>query len=237
MIEPEPRNLLSATCELQGRAAEARELVRNRYRREEPELENSLRISVDGLLAMLASRLSDEIPCTNEGTSYQIGLAASFIRSHYLIVDLVMNGDLIESLSLVRKQLESLARMHELKDKPLQKVLKKTPNVQNALKGEAGRLYGTLSEVAHFSTPRVSELMGVVSEDTRCGPSLIPRFNKQAFPCMDMETLIVMHFIPWLIEMLEAWHGDGLLDQYRKLYVTTLMIATEAGVLQVPQDS
>jgi hypothetical protein len=89
-------------------------------------------------------------------------------------------------VTLIRKQLESLARLHELDQKPLEKVEGRTPNVGMFFRHGGGEMYGQLSEVAHFSKPRVAELMHVFQDGTRIGPSLHPVFTEYSFACLDM---------------------------------------------------
>jgi hypothetical protein len=149
-----------------GKLRKAREKCRDNYRKAEPEPRNRLRIMIDGLMAMLANEVTTPIANVTEASSYQISLSASYIRTHFVACELIMNGDVVEAFVLVRKQLESLARLNELDSKPLAKLHGKTPNIQNALKGGAGKIYGDLSEIAHFATPRVSEFLGCLSSST-----------------------------------------------------------------------
>ena len=83
----------------------------------------------------------------------------SYVRTHFIVTDLILNGDLVEAVTLIRKQLESVARLNELDQRPLHKLEGKTPNIRMFFEHGGGEMYGHLSEVAHFSKPRVSELM------------------------------------------------------------------------------
>jgi hypothetical protein len=110
-------DLLRSACDFQSRSQQARELCREIFRRNESNEQNNLRIDVDGMVAILAEKISEPISKITEESSYQIGLSASFIRSYYLVTDHLMNGDLIEGLVLLRKQIEILARLLELEEK------------------------------------------------------------------------------------------------------------------------
>jgi hypothetical protein len=41
-------------------------------------------------------------------------LVTSYVRTHFIVTDLILNGDLVEAVTLIRKQLESVARLNEL---------------------------------------------------------------------------------------------------------------------------
>jgi hypothetical protein len=111
--------LLSLACKFQADSEKARGQTRESYRKNEPEKHNSFRIILDGLIARTSKQLLNKLDNSNEKISYQISLTTSFIRTHFLINDLILNGDLIEAFILIRKQFESLTRLHEIDDKPL----------------------------------------------------------------------------------------------------------------------
>jgi len=228
--------LLRATCEFQGESMRFRELTRDEYRKAESNEENILRIRVDGLIAHLAAFLTSKIESTDDKISYQVGLASSFVRTHFLAMGCVLDGDLIEAVVLTRKQLESLARLHEIDSKPLNRLFKKTPNISNVLQGESGRLYGELSEVAHFSTPRVTELLHVVERGGLVGPSLHPRYNKKSHACSDMEYFVAIYFCGWFVEKIDEWYPDSELTEERVILSEAILLALDCGVLRKPHD-
>ena len=172
MNQDTAEKLLRAAVDFAALSASARETCRETYRRNERETDNTLRILVDGQVASLGLAMSQKIAAVSESTSYQIGVSASFIRTHFVLGDHILNGDLVEALTLIRKQLESVARLHELDSTPLQKLAGKVPNIKSVLARQAARVYGDLSEVAHFSTSRVSALLHVLQDGDRIGPGL-----------------------------------------------------------------
>lgn len=210
----------------------AREQARDKYRKAESEPRNRLRIIIDGLMAMLADAVTTPIAGVTESTSYQIGVSASYIRSHFLVTDLIMNGETIEAFVLIRKQLESLARLNELDSKPLSKLHGKTPNIQNALKGGAGRIYGDLSEIAHFGTPRVTEFLHVIEKGGATGPSLLPAYSEQSVACMDLCQFISLYFQLWLVEKLGQWYPSAGRDDLNNILGIAIATALEAGVIK-----
>ncbi len=101
---------MQVACDFQGHAMQARERCREDFRRAEREEDNNLRICVDGQIAALEGKLSRPMTKVDAAISYQIGVSASFVRTHFIVTDLILNGDLVEAVTLIRKQLESLAR-------------------------------------------------------------------------------------------------------------------------------
>lgn len=228
--------LLAAACEFQGMAMEAREKCRDEYRHKETNEENILRILIDGQIGLLAEKIKKKVESTTTATSYQMGLSASFIRTHFLVSDFILNGDLIEAITLIRKQLESLARLHELDSKPLLKLEGKVPNIQNILKKPAGKMYGDLSEVAHFSTPRVAELLHVVEQDEMVGPSLVSIYSDRNKAAFDMNCFVAIYFIAWMVDKLPSWHSDYDSSEDKHFLSLVIMNAFDCGVLRKPED-
>ena len=113
-------------AEFRGLPHEAHKKCRTAYRYAEPEPRNCRRNHIDSVMAMLANSVRMPIAKITKSSSYQITLAASFIRTHYVAADMIVDGDVVEVFTLVRKQLESLAGLNELDSKPLAKLHKRT---------------------------------------------------------------------------------------------------------------
>lgn len=237
ITKKQAQTLLKAACSFQANTATARESARNKYRQEESNEENILRIRVDGLIAHLAAELSNKIKEVDEKISYQISLSSSFIRTHFLITDCILNSDLIEALVLTRKQLESLARLHEIEHTSLDKLLKRVPNISNVLKGASGKIYGDLSEVSHFSTPRVADLLHIVSDGEMNGPSIYPHYTTYSHACFDANYFITIYFLVWLLEKLKVWYPASNFDEQVKILNETMLIAIDCGVLKLKSDT
>ena len=229
--------LMKFAVEFQVDSEKARKIVKDTYRKKEPELHNSFRITLDGLLGRTSKQLLNIFENPTEKTTYQLSLIASFLRTHFLINDLILNGDLIEAFTLTRKQLETLTRLHEIDEKPILKLLKKTPNVINIF-GEAGKkLYPTLSEIAHFATPRVGELLTVFShKDGRSGPSLVPAYNEDALGCYDRHAYVSIYFSFWFIEFLKKIYGENY-DSNKdfKTFMILTGIAEDCGIIKLSE--
>lgn len=225
------KHMLQSACDLQGQAIQAREQVRGRYRVRESNEQNVLRIAADGLVGAVARRLDQPINDVNAESSYQIGLSASFIRTYFLVTDLLLNGDLIEGLVLLRKQIEVLARILELEKSAVEELRGKTPNVKHLLTNGTGRIYGRLSEVAHFSTPECTELMGVNVDGSRKGPSLVPQFQEAQFEQMALLHFTGIRFSQWMLRKLVAWYPTADFKLEREIALQAITAAINAGVL------
>ena len=228
---------MHSMAEFRGMLHEAREKCRDAYRRAEPEPRNRLRIHIDSMMAMLANSVRMPIAKVTESSSYQITLSASFIRTHYVASDMIMDGDVVEAFTLVRKQLESLARLNELDSKPLAKLHKRTPNIQNALKGGAGRIYGDLSEIAHFSTPRVAEFLHIIERGEATGPSIPNVYSERAVACMDMCQFVALYFQMWMVDKLKEWYPDRDYKDLTILLGLAIATALEAGVIKRDENA
>ena len=235
-IEKISETLLGSACEFQGSSMQARESCRKRYRRGESKEQNTLRICVDGMVATLSENIATPIAEITEESSYQIGLSASFIRSYFLVTDLLMNGDLIEGLVLLRKQIEVLARIIEIESSQVADLRGKTPNIKHILTNGTGRIYGKLSEIAHFSTPESAEIMGININGVRCGPSQTPQFSDAAFGYMDLSHFTGVRFSQWMLGKLTVWYPDMNLNFEHDLAFVVIKNAFDAGVLSMTEE-
>jgi|APLak6261669087_1056070.scaffolds.fasta_scaffold11999_1 hypothetical protein len=234
MPDIEIEELLKEACEFQGLSMQSRESTSVEYRKKETDAESYIRVVIDGLMVRLAQNMKEKIKDTNEKISYQISLSASYVRTHFIINDMILHGDLVEANTLIRKQLESLTRLHELDAKPLQNLTRKTPNVINTFKKMGKQAYPHLSEIAHFASPKAGELLHVMEkEGDLIGPSMIPVYTDAAHGCFDMQALVSFYFLFWFIgkqrEFYEAFGGEA----EEKLLLSAFKTAIEADVIRV----
>lgn len=239
-MSPDPRamadQMLRSACDLQGNALVARERTREVFRQKETNEQNILRIAVDGLVASLAAKIDRPVSNVTEEASYQIGLSASFVRTYYVVTDMLLNGDVVEAVVLLRKQVESLARILELEDSPAQDLLNKTPNIKHVFTNGTGRIYGTLPEVAHFATPDAAELLGVNRDGERNGPNLVPQFNDSQFAYMELSHFTGIRFSHWLLGKLPSWYPGIDLEMEVRIAAHAISSALVAGVLKTIED-
>lgn len=237
-IEKNSAELLDYATKFQTDSLKARDVTCKSYREKESNEHNTFRISIDGLLSRMSSQLLNTFANPNEKKSYQLSLVASFLRSHFLINDLIVNGDLIEAIVLIRKQLESLTRMHEIDGKPITKLHKKTPNVINIF-GKAGKkLYPTLSEIAHVATPRVGDLINYHSKkDNKSGPGLVPFYNEDSINCYNQHAYVSLYFSFWFIEFLTKLYGQSY-DSYNdeQTFYILVKMAEDCNIITLEES-
>ncbi len=187
----------------------ARNLALEEYRTHEKPGESLLRILIDGLIAKIQSeQLFKTVNQTDEKITYKMGLSASFIRTHYIINELYMEGSIIEAMTLIRKQFESLTRLREIDKYPLLRLKKKTPNVCNVFNPTGKMIYPLLSEVAHYGSQSVSDYLTLFESGDRNGYSLLPTFNEGALVCFELNTFMAIHFLHDLIETSISMYDD-----------------------------
>lgn len=230
-------DLMATACDFQARSLTARNSCKEQYRRAETGEQNSLRILIDGLLASLVTKISQPIPNVDEKISYQIAIVASTIRSHFVINDLIMNGDILEALTVIRKQLEGIARLNEIDSAPLAKLLGRTPNVKNLFGKQSGAVYGYLSEIAHSASPHIAVLLGVLNDGERSGPSLTPVFSDHLSAAFEVHWFFALYVLVWITRKLSEWYpGYDNAGELRRTDAA-LSLALAIGVLRYPDPN
>ena len=225
-----------ATCAYQGQFLLAKEKARNEFREQEREVDNRLRAHLDTLITDLGTTIvNNKIAATTTSSSYQLSLCASLTRCHFIVNDLLLEGSLIEGVTLIRRQLEGLARLYELDNSPAAQLDGQTPQVKRAIGANVGSLYGILSEITHFTRARVGEFLSVDTDGDLIGPSPLPKFQKEAFACFDRHAYVSFMFASWLHEKQKsAWYPTTDFSSREELLVRTFLVALEAGVIKLP---
>ena len=225
--------LLKISTDFQGLSEKARNDVKGTFIAKETDGLAAVRLTLDGQISRLFLRFLDKIDNTNEKISYQLYLSASFIRTYFIINDLILSGDIIEAITLIRKQIENLTRLIEINEKPLTKLLKKTPNVCNVLDKMGKSIYPELSEIAHFGTPRVGELIKMdKAGEGKSGPSVLPAFSSKLFDVYKEHAFISITFVFWIIEFLKSIYQekyDCTSDELLMEHIFTL--ALDLGII------
>jgi len=132
-----------------------------------------------------------------KGGLYISKLVVSFVRTHFIAIDLALQGELVEAATLVRKQLELLARLNELiKVEDVDSLLKRTPNL-SSLRTRVKALYGSYSEIAHSSTTGPLQLLGRTEVDGAVMTNLYPEYSDYALTCLQHIALCVFEYFLW----------------------------------------
>ena len=227
--------LMKAACDFQAQSYKAREVCRDHYRKEEKNEDNIIRILIDGQIAYLATKTTEKIEQTSPEISYQLVASASYVRTHFVITDMILNGDLVEAATLIRKQLEAVSRLVEIDTIPLDKLLGKTPNIGTVLKQGTGRIYGVLSEVAHSATPDIAEYLHVVQSGDQIGPSLMPRFTDKSRLCSDINSFLALFFLAWLVQKLPIWYPAYDITNDMTVLAKTYLLAKDVDLVRFPE--
>ena len=128
---------------------------------------------------------------------YIAKLIVSFVRTHFIAIDLATCGELVEASTLTRKQLELLARLNELrKAESVEKLLKRTPNL-SSLQTKIKELYGSFSEIAHSSTLQPLELLGSVDVQDGSMAAVYPVFSENAHVALSHLAFCVLEYFFW----------------------------------------
>ena len=91
---------------------ESRKKVKNEFEKNESERHHFFRKTLDGLQILLMENLFGKYDEPSEKFLYQLSLTISYVRTHFIINNLILEGDLIEFYTLIRKQLEKLTRLN-----------------------------------------------------------------------------------------------------------------------------
>jgi hypothetical protein len=158
------------------------------------------RIGLAGeIIASLALSLSGhDLTQISEGL-YIGDLVVSFCRTHFIVAQHVLQVELIEAKTLLRKQLELLARLHEI-SKGLHSA--KTPHVKH-LPYRIRILYDDYSGTAHSSKPDHMILLGRTHEDANTYTPLYPMFDRNACVAGQHLCLISLEFCDYLTRLYE----------------------------------
>lgn len=133
---------------------------------------------MENYLCNLFERLS-HISVNGEKDQHRLPLIVSFIRTHMVIDELLQCCENIEAATLVRKQLELLARYKETENmEELQRAIKNKKVPQMSKVENGGAMYGMLSEIAHSAKPETYTLLGYEKQkDGSVGISLLGTYN------------------------------------------------------------
>lgn len=197
----------------------SRDVLRERTRREfytRRPVAKKLADALNQYVAKVAYAMSGKSFGHVQHGRYTADLLTSFVRSHFIAIDLIAGGELIEAATLVRKQMELLARLNELsRVTTLERLLRRTPNI-SALQGPLKKIYGLYSEIAHSSEAEWLRLLGTVEYRGKNTTPLFPHFSDDAYISLQHLALCVFEFFLWSHEFCERnfrdYDGEKALD-------------------------
>lgn len=154
---------------------------------------HSLRHSVTDFVYGMSGRSWEAAPHAN----YYVGLQTSYLRTQGLVLDLACDGEVLDGATLLRRQIEVIARLHELDEtEDVSKLLKRTPNV-NALKSRVRGLYGSYSEIAHSSVDYVFDLLASGEAGLEQWVSVYPKFSTNSHVLLQNAAMVHLEFLLW----------------------------------------
>jgi hypothetical protein len=163
---------------------------------ENPELHDLLALG-DEYVARLMFFVSGTNMSVIPNGLYIGDLMISFTRTHFIAEQLLLQGEPIEGATLVRKQIELLARLHELgATKDHARLLRRTPNVAR-LQTNLKRLYTAYSELAHSSDPQHLQQLGRINVDGKQYTPLYPVFEPNSLITLRHLILTVVEYHHW----------------------------------------
>lgn len=150
----------------------------------------------DEYVAKVALDLSGAaFPATEEG-KYLVYLLTTFTRSQMIASDLMVFGDLVDAVTIMRRQMEVLSRLAEVREAPdLEKLIRQTPNVKH-LKTNLNRIYGAYSGVAHGSDPVNVQLLGTGTDSPLV--AMYPRFTEHGYVTLHNLAMLVLEYWNWI---------------------------------------
>lgn len=190
------------------------EISRRRFHENDENAHRLATFMLEGLAEFTMKTSGVAWPETDHA-QYYVGLTVSFIRTQFLIVRCAESSNLIEAVTLLRKQVELVCRLHELDQAQGRKEPgRRTPQLEN-LKTELRKLYGTFSEVAHSTTKIHFQLLGRGGDErTQYLVSVFPKFSTNSYVILYQAGMVLQEFWIWLDNFNEStqrgWDLSGL---------------------------
>ena len=155
---------------------------------------------------------------------YKQALLASFIRTSFVSIELIINSELIEAITLLRKQIELIARLRELDQFEHEELKKKNkpPNVKY-LKTHLKKLYSPYSDGAHSTTYASHSLLGFYEDTEKKRHIMCPEFTKNTEVIFDNWLWVFFEFTLWVLEY-KVEHAEGYSQEadeaeYEKIFL------------------
>lgn len=140
---------------------DARLYAEKRLLEDYPEAKNIMNKTID-FFTIVTNKL-DGIVFAEEKVQYKLLLIISFMRTHYVINELITYSEIIEASTLMRKQLELIARLKEIDVSELERLDKKVSQMKHIQWMK--EYYGIWSQVAHNASFDSLDMLGFNMED------------------------------------------------------------------------
>lgn len=187
------------------RLLEARTYSAQCLKEEYPGYENIVNKMAD-FFTMITEKW-EGVEIADEKQQYKLLLAVSFMRTHYVINELIISSELIEAATLMRKQLELIARLKEIDVSELEKLDKKVPQVKYV--PWMKKYYGLWSQVAHNVDVDSLDLLGYNFDDeTHKRFYVQPTYTESTIQTLCMSIGLFEMFALEIISIIEEIRSD-----------------------------
>lgn len=179
---------------------DARAYAEKHLKEDYPEYEIIVNMMVD-YFTMITEKL-DSVEIADEKQQYKLLLVVSFMRTHYVVNELIIYSEIIEASTLMRKQLELIARLKEIEVSELEKIEKKVPQMKHVpwIKD----YYGLWSQVAHNASLDSLDLLGYNMEDEEHKRFYVqPSYTENTIDAFNMNIGLFMVFALEIVSILE----------------------------------
>lgn len=140
---------------------DARLFAEKRITEDYPEV-NVIMTKMLEFFTLISNKLAG-LEFADEKEQYKVLLIISFMRTHFVINELILYSEIIEAATLMRKQLELIARLKEIDIVELEKLNKKVPQMKHV--PWMKEYYGIWSQVAHNASFDSLDLLGYYMDD------------------------------------------------------------------------
>ena len=186
---------------------DARTYAEKRLREDYPECEIIVNKMVD--FFTLITEKMDSVEIADEKQQYKLLLVVSFMRTHYVVSELIIYSEIIEASTLMRKQLELIARLKEIEVSELEKIENKVPQAKHV--PWMKEYYGLLSQVAHNASLDSLDLLGYNMEGENHKRFYVqPTYTENTIEAFNMNIGLFMVFALEVISILKV-----LIPSYR----------------------
>lgn len=143
------------------------------------------------------------IEISDEKLQYKILLSVSFMRTHICACEHIINSENIEGITLLRKQLELIARMREVDIKKLEQIYDTVPNVSYGK--PMNEEYGLMSTIAHSANIESLDMLGFrIEDDIHKQISVYPIYNENTIYAFDTAIGLFFMFSLEAISLLQT---------------------------------
>lgn len=188
------------------------------------------------LVATLANQVTDKFIQIDTDASRREGILCGYIAGLTLVEHAILSGYGAQSAALVRQELEAITALKELQIG--KRVNGRTPNV-TYLPSIPGRIYGQLSDAAHFAEPNALRQF-TACPDLPCdapesaialliSPQHIPTVTSRLF---GLHTLLLAHLVEQQADHYTKLHGLELQDEDVKQFDRAIELLRTANVIE-----